>query len=112
MANAQAKRDEADVRLNVGLVRVVRDSLPDDLEWSERDLMLLGVAERQARDLGWLESGEIDGPPLGILRECRNQRIALGRLIGLVDIPAEPSTASVHARTAAMARWRRDGEAA
>ena len=105
-------RAGVDVKSNVELVRVIRDSLPNDLEWSERDALLLEVAERQAADLDRLESGDVEGPVLGLMREGRNQRIALGRLIGLVDIPAEPSTASLHARTAAVARWRNGGAAA
>jgi hypothetical protein len=52
------------------------------MEWTEHDAMLLEVAERQALDLDRLERGEVEGPALGVLRECRNQRIALGRLIG------------------------------
>ena len=100
------------MKSNADLVQAIRAGLPSHLEWTERDALLLDVAESQARDLDRLERGEVDGPPLGVLRECRNQRVALGRLIGLVAVPDEPSTGSLHGRKAALARWRRDGEAA
>ena len=74
--------------------------------------MLLELAEAQARDLDMLEAMVDPDQPLGVVRECRNQRIALGRLIGLVDVPGEISTGSLHAEKAARARWqgwRRNG---
>lgn len=97
---------------NVGLVRTIRESLPEALEWSERDVMVLELAEAQARDLDALEA---DIAMVGVraesgilnqaLREARQARVALGRLIGLVDIVDEASTSSLHASKAARARW-------
>ena len=91
---------------NRELVRTIRDSLPTSMEWTERDSMLLELAEAQARDLDMLEAMVGPDQPLGVVRECRNQRVALGRLIGLVDVPGEISTGSLHAEKAARARWQ------
>ena len=38
--------------------------------------------------------------------EARQSRVALGRLLGLIEIPGTEKPASVHARKAAQARWR------
>ena len=83
-------------------VRALRDSLPPSHEWTERDLAILALAERQAADIDRLEaeiaeSGvRIDGRGASVLNqavgEMRQARVALGRLLGLVEIPGEAST--------------------
>jgi hypothetical protein len=101
------------------LVRGIRTSLPSSHEWTERDVALLELAERQARDIDRLEAdieergarvpgrgGEVLNQSFG---EVRQARVALGRLLGLVAIPDEASTATLHARKAADARWRKAG---
>ena len=100
----------------VARVLALRDSLPPSHEWTERDLAILAWAERQAADIDRLEKGiaengvRIDGRGASVLNqalgEVRQARVALGRLLGLVDVPGETSTSSQHARKAAQARWR------
>lgn len=83
-------------------VRAIRDSLPAHLQWDERELALLDLAEAQARDLETLE-GQTD---VRALAEARQARLALGRLLGLIDIPGgSDRPAQVHARKAANSRW-------
>ena len=98
------------LKTNAELVEAIRDGLRPSMEWTERDLMLLELARAQGADLDALES-EPDRS-LAVVRECRNQRIALGRLIGLVDVPTEASTASLHAAKAARARWKERADGA
>jgi hypothetical protein len=64
------------------------------------------ISPQQAADLDRLQ-GLIaqDGSRIAAIREARQCRIALGRLLGLVDIPTEPTTATLHARKAAQKRW-------
>jgi hypothetical protein len=87
-------------------VQAIRDSLPPSHEWTERDATILDLAAQQAADLDRLQ-GLIaqDGSRIAAIREARQCRIALGRLLGLVDIPTEPTTATLHARKAAQKRW-------
>lgn len=76
---------------------------------------MLDLAERQAADIDRLEQDiadrgtRLDGRAASVLNqsfsEVRQARVALGRLLGLVEIPGEPSTGSQHARKAAQARW-------
>ena len=87
---------------NRDLIRKLRDGLAPGYEWTERDLVVLALAEAQAADLDELETL---GDAVTTLREKRQQRIALGRLVGLVDVPDTPSTMSTHAAKAARARW-------
>jgi hypothetical protein len=100
----------------VSFVRSIRSSLPPSHEWTERDGALLDLAERQAADIDRLEKDiaeqgvRIEGRGATVLNqafsEVRQGRVALGRLLGLVEIPGEPSTGAQHARKAAQARWR------
>ena len=96
----------------VARVRAIRESLPASHEWTERDGALLDLAEAQAADIDLLNAdiGEhgvrLEGGRLNTaFCEARQARVALGRLLGQVDIPEEESTASLHARKAATARW-------
>jgi hypothetical protein len=98
------------------LVRSLRDSLPESHEWTERDVAVLELAERQAADIDRLEQdiaengARVQGRGAEVLNqafaEVRQGRVALGRLLGLVEIPGEPSTGSQHGRKAAQARRR------
>jgi hypothetical protein len=102
------------VSLTVDLVRAIRDSLPPTHEWTERDAALLELAERQA-DIDRLEADiaeggvRVSGRGADVLNqsfaEARQARVALGRLLGQVEIPDEESTRSIHARKAANGRW-------
>ncbi len=86
---------------NVEQVQALRESLPSSYEWTGRDLALLDLAEAQARDLDALEGDD----RMAAVRERRQGRAVLGRLLGQIDVPAEPSTGALHARRAAQARW-------
>jgi hypothetical protein len=98
------------------LVRAVRDGLPAEFEWTPRDRALLDLAERQAADLDLIEEdiasrgARLPNERLNTaLCEARQGRVALGRLLGLVDLPDEAATSSLHARKAARARWQDAG---
>jgi hypothetical protein len=97
---------------NVDRVEAIRGSLPDTHEWDEREVALLDLAARQAADIDLLEAdiaangARLDGGRLNTaLCELRQGRVALGRLLGLVDIPNSNSPGSVHASKAARSRW-------
>jgi hypothetical protein len=97
-------------------VQAIRASLPASHEWTARDVALLDLAERQAADIDRLEADieqngvRVPGRGAEVVNqafaEVRQARVALGRLIGLVDMPDEASTSSLHARKAARSRWR------
>jgi hypothetical protein len=103
-------------KTTTALVQAIRDRLPASHEWTERDAALLDLAERQAADIDLLEADiahhgtRLPNDRLNTaLCEARQARVALGRLLGLVDIPEEASTASLHARKAAQGRWQEAG---
>jgi hypothetical protein len=94
------------------LVERVRAALPSTHEFDERDLALLDLAERQARDIDRLEADIAErGVRVGerlnsAIPEARQGRVALARILGQVDLPEVGTTRSLHARKAANARWR------
>lgn len=97
---------------NVERVEAILRSLPDTHEWDEREVALLDLAARQAADIDLLEAdiaangARLDNGRLNTaLCELRQGRVALGRLLGLVDIPDSTAPSSVHASKAARARW-------
>lgn len=100
------------------------DDLPDDWELTAREVELLRNACRQADLVADLEAAlKSDGlivkgakgqPRLSaVATELRQSRVALARLLGEIEMPAEdeePTTAqSQRATRAAQARWRRRG---
>ena len=94
-------------------VRTIRGSLPASHEWDERERALLALAEAQAGELDLLEADIAEHgvrSPSGrlntVVSEARQARVALGRLLGLVDIPESTAPASLHASKAARARWK------
>jgi hypothetical protein len=74
------------------------------LEWTEVDLAMLELAERQATDLDALEGR---GDDLAAVREARLQRLALARLVGQLDVPHHARSSVLKAQKAANARWNR-----
>lgn len=99
--------------------RIVGD-LPDGFEFDQRELALLAAACRQADAIAGLEQTiKRDGTVVrgaagqrrlnGAVTEARQGRIALARLLGELDIPAEEersqTAASQRARRAADVRW-------
>jgi hypothetical protein len=102
----------------VEAVRAIRSSLPASHEWDEREAALLDLAERQAADLDALEADiaehgvRIQGRGAsvvnGAVMEARQARVALARILGQVDIPAEAggtAPRSLHGRKGAHGRW-------
>lgn len=106
------------------LWRSVVSGLPDDWEFDDREAALLGLAARQADDLALLEeaiasrgtfvSGSAGQPVLNpAIGEARQARMAIGRLLGQLELPdgeeEQPRTAAgKRAQRAARARWDRE----
>ena len=100
------------------LIEAIRDGLPLGVELDEREETLLGLAAGQARDVeraeadlakrGYLVSGyqgqQVVNPSVS---EARQGRIAIGRLLGQIDLPESTRDAVKHAREAVEARWAR-----
>jgi hypothetical protein len=98
------------------LIEAIRDGLPPGIELDERESALLDLAARQARDVeraeadiatrGYLVEGsrgqEVINPSLA---EVRQSRLALGKLLGALDLPESTRDAVQGARRAAEARW-------
>jgi hypothetical protein len=105
----------------VSLVVEIRAGLPTSHEWTERDRALLDLAARQAADIDRLEADiadqgvRVQGRGASVLNqsicEVRQGRVALARILGQVDVPDAPTTRSLHARKAAVARWQPQQEA-
>ena len=93
------------------LERTIRDDLPDHVEFDPREEALLAAAARQADDIAALEADVatrghvIDGVLNPSVRETRQGRMALGRLLAGIDLPAAASTTVLRAEKAAKARW-------
>lgn len=100
-------------------IRMVGD-LPEGFEFDARELAILAAASRQADAIAALEQsirrdghivrGAAGQPRLnGAVTEARQARIALARLLGDLDIPAEAeksqTASSQRARRAADVRW-------
>lgn len=100
------------------LVKAIRSGLPSGVELDEREEAILDLAARQARDVARAEAdiGErgylVDGsrgqsvinPSVA---EVRQGRLALGKLLGQLDLPESTTDAVRSARKAAEARWRK-----
>ena len=100
------------------LIKTIRDGLPPGIELDEREEALLDLAAGQARDV---ERAEADLAERGYLvpgyqgqqvvnpsvSEARQGRIAIGRLLGQIDLPESTRDAVKRARQAAEARWAR-----
>ncbi|HKH14518.1 MAG TPA: hypothetical protein VKA47_07675 [Solirubrobacterales bacterium] len=94
------------------LEKVIRDDLPPNVELDPREELLLRAAAAQADDVAALEAdirerGHIvDGTVSASVREVRQGRANLARLLGGIDLPAAASTTVLRAEKAAQARWK------
>jgi hypothetical protein len=105
------------------LRKAILDDLPDGWELDHREKALLDLAGRQADDLDRLEraikkEGATSTGSMGQLvvnpaiLEARQARLAISRLVGLIELPGladqgSDSAASIRARKAAGSRWAR-----
>jgi hypothetical protein len=100
----------------VELAETIRTGLPPGVELDEREEAILDLASRQARDVaaaeadiaarGYLVDGsrgqKVVNPSVA---EARQSRLALGKLLGQLDLPESTRDAVRSARHAAEARW-------
>jgi hypothetical protein len=115
---APAGLDKAGKRL----WKAILADLPQGWELDEREAQLLQLAARQAGDLTKLETaideegvittgstGQVTVHPAVL--EARQARLAISRLVGLIEMPdadEKPATAATtRNRKAAQARWNR-----
>jgi len=93
------------------LERAIRADLPPHVELDPREELLLAAASRQADDIADLERDILKrgrvvcGAVNPAVREARQGRLALGRLLAGIDLPAAASTTVLRAEKAARARW-------
>lgn len=98
------------------LIEAIREGLPPGVELDEREEAILDLAGRQARDVaraeadiaerGYLVPGsrgqDVVNPSVA---EVRQGRLALGKLLGQLDLPDSTKDAVRGARRAAERRW-------
>ena len=107
------------------LWRSIVKGLPDGWELDEREVALLTLAARQTDDVAKLETaikreglmvaGSAGQPVLNpAVAEARQGRLALGRLLGQIELPDEEGKArgeaSRRGQKAARARWDQVGD--
>ena len=92
---------------------MIRDDILAGVEFDTREEALLEAAVRQADDIAALEADianrghvvdELVNPSV---REVRQGRLALARLLAGIDLPAAANTTALRAEKAAYARWKR-----
>jgi hypothetical protein len=95
------------------LEQTIRGDLPAHVELDPREEALLGAAARQADDIAALEADiadrghVVDGGAVNpSVREVRQGRVALGRLLAGIDLPAAANTTVLRSEKAARARWK------
>jgi hypothetical protein len=95
------------------LEKVIRNDLPAGVELDPREEALLRAASAQADDIQALEAdisarGHVnaDGVLNPSVREARQGRIALGRLLAGIDLPEAASVTVLRAERAARQRWK------
>jgi hypothetical protein len=100
-------------RAGAALEKMIREDLPEHVEFDPREEALLAAAAQQAEDIAALEADirarghVIDGGIVNpSVREVRQGRLALGRLLAGIDLPASASTTVLRAERAAKARWK------
>jgi uncharacterized protein with von Willebrand factor type A (vWA) domain len=103
------------------LVESILKGLPPGIELDERERTLLDQAARQADDIAALEADiaeqgiRVPGSRAGhtvlnpAISEARQGRLALGKLLGALELPESASDSSRRAQRAAEARWKQAG---
>lgn len=97
---------------------VLEAALPESMEWDERELVQLGILERQASHINALEKelsqhGYLDTGSKGQLRvnplvsELRLQYAAMARVAEAIRLPGEEVVKSVRHQRAANQRWKK-----
>jgi hypothetical protein len=100
------------------MIEAIRKGLPPGVELDERETALLDLASRQALDVeraaddlrqrGYLVEGsrgqQVVNPSVS---EARQGRLALGKLLGQIDLPESTRDSVLAAQRAADARWRK-----
>lgn len=103
-------------QLSAGAVleRTIRDDLPPHVELDPREEELLRQASALVDDIAALdrdtaERGRVlaSGAVNPSVREARQGRVALGRLLAGIDLPGAASSTVLRAERAAQARWKR-----
>ena len=96
------------------LEKVIRDDIPPNVELDPREEALLAAAVQQADDVAALEADiakrghVLDGGHVNpSVREVRQGRLALARLLAGIDLPAAATTTMLRAERAAQVRWKR-----
>ena len=104
------------ISAGAALEKVIRGDLPEGVELDPREETLLRAAAAQADDIAALESairerGHVrdDGFLNPAVREVRQARVALGRLLAAIDLPASAPITVLRAEKAAKARWKAAG---
>ena len=104
--------------INQALIDAIRAGLPAGVELDEREEALLATAAAKSADIeraeadiakrGWLVAGSKGQQVLNpSIAEARQGRLALGKLLGQLDLPDSTREAVQKARRAAAAGWRR-----
>jgi hypothetical protein len=107
-----SKRTTQKISAGAALEREIRKAVPPGVEFDEREEALLAAAANQADDIAALEADirdrghVVDGVVNPSVREVRQARLALARLLSGIDLPAGASTTTLRAEKAARARWR------
>lgn len=102
--------------------QVLEAALPENMEWDERELVLLGILDRQAKHIAELEAalattGYLDTGSRGQVRvnplvsELRLQYAAMARVAEAIRLPEEAGKPkSIRHQRAARRRWDQNGE--
>ncbi len=119
--NADAPEGAAEEKRYTGELNpraVLEAALPESMEWDERELVQLGILERQALHINALEKelkqhGYLDVGSKGQLRvnplvsELRLQYAAMARVAEAIRLPGEETVKSVRHQRAANQRWKK-----
>lgn len=116
-SEAQARTGPHSVETVTDPRQVLEAALPDGMEWDERELVLLGILDRQGKHIQELEAalsttGYLDTGSRGQVRvnplvsELRLQYAAMARVAEAIRLPEEVGQVkSIRHQRAAQRRW-------